>query len=105
MVIVNGYIQINEKAHGGLDENGNPVRQPETWSEPIPCRISVAKQNYQANVNGNPFIDASYTILLDKPQQFEAEQLKLVKTGRSLGEFSVKKSIYLEGVGATEITV
>ena len=105
MVIVNGCIQINEKANGGLDENGNPVRQPETLSEPIPCRISVAKRDNLGKINGNAFTDASYTILLEQSHPFEAEQVRLTQYGHDLGMFSVKRAEYLEGVGAIQIIV
>ena len=100
----NGTIQKIVKTGGGIDENGNPIRPTETFSEPIPCRIVTNRKNNLGRHNGNTFVIASYKVLIDM-QPFDAERVKLTRKGNDLGVFSVISTEYLETVGSVEILV
>lgn len=103
MIIENGYISCKIVAGGGLVD-GNPVRQSEAWGEPIICHINTNMQNNKGLSNGNSFTVASYEVLIEE-QAFDAKRIKLVKSNKDLGEFSVLSLEVLGVVGLIKITV
>jgi len=104
MILENGTLSVKVDAIGGLDENGNPIRLPDAFGEPIPCHIKVNTKNNLGKQNGNTFTVASYVVFIDE-QPFEDAIVKLTQHGRELGEFSVLWSEYLETQSTVKIVV
>lgn len=107
MIIENGTIELKQKkGGGGIDpETGYPVKASFTWGEPIPCQYSANKYDNLGRVNGEHFITASYTVLIEL-QTFEAEQLRLKdRSGKLVGEFSIMQVEPLDAVCELRILI
>lgn len=107
MIIPNGTIQVKQKTAGGIDpETGYPVKSGKaSWGDPIPCQYIANKYDHLGRVNGQAFTTAQYHILIEE-QPFTAEQLRLKDSGgKSLGDFSVITTEYLQAVSEVSIMV
>ena len=109
MIIPNGTIELKTKTAGGIDPvTGFPIKPSDvSWSAPIDCQYSVNKYDKLGKVNGEHFIVAQYSILIEDQLLGEFEQLRLTdsKSGNSLGEFSVMQVEPLEAVCELKILV
>ncbi len=107
MIIANGTIEILvSKTGGGLSAQGYPQRADKVWGEPIPCQYSTLNIDLQGKVRNEPVSTPSYSILIEVVSM-TTEQLRLTdsKTGKQLGEFSIKKVEPLDAVCQLRITV
>lgn len=65
MIIPNGTIEFIKNTAGGVDENGYPVASSASYSKPIPCQFMANTHSFLGKSNGEAFIKASYTILIE----------------------------------------
>lgn len=108
MIIENGKISALVKTGGGgLNKDGDPVAPSSHWAEPVPCNIRANRySNKGVTTNGNTFVSASYEVLIESPEPFTAEQVRLeIDGGKVLGEFSVLQAETLPAVGCIRIVV
>lgn len=92
MIIPNGTIEFKEKAVGKIDpKTGYPVKATKvSWGEPIPCQYLPNNRNNLGRVNGERFMTATYTVLIEEQPLPDSEQVRLTdRCGKSLGEFSL----------------
>ena len=106
MLIENGTIEIKIKTEGGINqETGYPIKPSESWGTPIECQFRATKKDLQARSNGEPYIQASYEILIEE-QPYKAEQIRLTDAlGNEKGEFSVIQIEPLLAVGKIRLWV
>lgn len=90
MIIQNGTIEVKCKSGGGIDAaTGHAVKAQSTWGKPIACQWLINSQNKQGIVNGEHYILAKYTVLIEQ-QPFCGEQIRLKDLcGNIVGEFSI----------------
>lgn len=109
MIIPNGTIELKVKIVSGIDPvTGYPVKASDvSWSAPIDCQYSAIKYDKLGKVNGEHFIVAQYSILIEDQQLGDFEQIRLTdgKSGNSLGEFSVMQVEQLDAVCELKILV
>ena len=108
MIIENGTIEVKIKTtSGGIDPStGFPVKpSAAAWGNPIPCQFYANKYNNLGRANGEHFITAEYSILIEQ-QPFDAEQVRIKdRTGNVVGEFSIIQVEPLEAVCELRILV
>ena len=85
--------------------HGIPQPASVSWSEPIPCNISLSKDDRRGTyVDGN-FKQVQATILIE-PQDFTATEVKVTDNrDKELGEFEVQSVVFLEATQALQITI
>ena len=107
MIIQNGYVQYIENSGGGLDDNGYPTAPTTTYGTAIPCQYQANSHSYLGKSNGEAFIRASYTILVEYDGvREETERLRLSdKAGNKIGDFSVLMFEPLDAVCQMRILV
>lgn len=106
MLIENGTIEVKIKTGGGIDpKTGHPVVPAASWGQPIECQFRATKKDLLARSNGEPYIRASYEILIEE-QPYEAEQIRLTDAwGNEKGEYSVIRIEPLLAVGKIRLWV
>ena len=107
MIIPNGHIECKLKTGGGIDLVTRYPAIPEvSWGEPIPCQYIPARHDFSAVSQGEHYTLASYTILIEE-RPFTAERIRLTdhRSGRVIGEYSVRQTEYLDAVCQVRITV
>lgn len=106
MIIQNGTIEVKCKSGGGIDaETGFPVKPEFSWGTPIPCQYLINSQNRQGIVNGEHYILAKYTVLIEQ-QPFCGEQVRLKDMcGNTVGEYSVISVEPLDAVCEIKILI
>lgn len=103
-MIESGYISYKLDTENSIDENGNPVVYEAQWSDLIPANIEGSKQRVYNDVNGNRYVNATYSIIL--PYVDISDRLKLYDRNKSLlGEFAVLQTQNLPILGEIKITV
>ena len=107
MIIQNGTIEfISISGGGGLDSNGYPVKPSEVRGEPVPCQYYPNTHDNLGKSNGEAFIRASYTILVEFAPLDATERLLLRDAdGNEVREFSVISVEPLVAVCQTRILV
>jgi len=110
MIIQNGTIQaIGMSGEGQFNEKGYPVkRTTEVVGDVIPCQYTANQyNNFGRTKQGESFVAAQYSILIEQPQQpFTAARLRLKDmAGTALGDFSIVSVEALEGVCQLRIIV
>ncbi len=107
MIITNGNIAFKKKISLGIDSNtGYPVPPTSEWGEDIPCQYIVNSYDNLGRANGEHFIKAQYSILVEQPISIESEQLRLIAVnGKELGEFSIISIEHLDAVNQIKIIV
>lgn len=111
MIIANGYIELL------LNEAGEPEQDPETgyltpqteeqWGRKIKCQYFANNySNVGVSKEGNSFVVASYTILIEGETVPTSERLKLYsKKEELIGNFIVVQAEPLQAVRQVRITV
>lgn len=101
MIIVNGTIQVKTNTGGGMNyETGHPNPPDEVvFGEPIECQYIVNKYNALAKSQGEHITQAEYQVLIEE-QPFDAKQIRLKdkRTGKTIGDFSIRHIEPLEAV-------
>ena len=88
-----------------FNEHGEPVSGASVeWSEPVPCSIMTNSDNRKGKYEDGEFRMASLTILIED-MEFNANRIRLERSGRELGEYRVQSIEELETVGRVKITV
>lgn len=108
MIIANGTIEfISKSAGGGIDSNGYPIAATASYSTPIPCQFTANNHSYLGKSEGEAFIRASYSILVEYlSATAKTERLRLKnKNSVTVGEFSVLQFEDLDAVSQTRILV
>lgn len=108
MIIENGTIEMKRKGGGGIDPTTGYPRKPTgvSWGDPIPCQYVANKYNNLGRANGEHFIAATYSILVEEQTLDDGEQLRLKdRTGKVVGEFSIIQVEPLEAVSEIRILV
>ena len=75
MIIPNGTIEFISKTSGGLDANGYPVKAVKSYGSLIPCQYSANTYNNLGKTNGESFIKASYSILIEAVYPMQMTEL------------------------------
>ena len=107
MIIPNGTIEFIRQSSGGIDQNGYPVAATAVYGDPIPCQYEANTHNYLGKSEGEAFIRASYSILVEylKPTD-RTERLRLKdRFGTTVKEFSVLEFQPLDAVSQYRILV
>ncbi|MBQ9639111.1 MAG: hypothetical protein IJV22_06115 [Bacteroidales bacterium] len=106
MIIANGTIEFKVKRGGGIDPaTGYPVASASVWGDAVPCQYLINSHDNLGRVQGEAFVRASYTVLIEQ-QPISSEQLRLTdRAGRVLGEFSIISVEQLDAVCQTQIMV
>ena len=100
----NGTIQYKILSGGGLDENSEPIKSDDSWSDPISCLYRAVKHTHSIYQQGK-FTDSSYEILIEN-QEIDANMVKLTNDrNKMLGEFEVLNIVFVERSGRVKITV
>ena len=108
MIIQNGTIQLIETGAECLDPvTGFPAALPaRAVGGPIPCQYSANKYDRLGMVDGEHFIVAQYSILVDADAIEDGTRLILSdRNGQSLGEFSIMQIEPLDAVYQKRILV
>lgn len=109
MIIPNGTIEFITNTPGGLDQNGYPVKSAKTYGPVVPCQYQANNRNTIGKSNGEAFIKASYSILiewLDFKKDGKTELLRLKsRSGNEIGEFTVLDIEPLDAVCQLRILV
>lgn len=102
----NGFLQYEIIKKGSdFDKYGEPVTGASVeWSEPIPCSIKTNSDNCKGKYEDGEFRMASFTVLIEE-QDFNANRIRLERSGRELGEYRVQNIEDLEASGRIKITV
>lgn len=105
MIIINGHIKGKTKTPGGFDDDGNPIKPVEAWSDSIPCRYVPNRNSLKGKQNGNAFTIASFEVYVEA-QDFPFEQLRLIDlSGVQIGDYSIMWKEFLDAVNAIKITI
>ena len=103
-MIVNGFIYGWVENGAGFDQNGDPVPSTSQWSDPIPANVQSNSKSTDGSYVGGTFTIARYTIIIDG-LEFPYSHVKLIKSGKDLGEFDVQNAEILKFVERVKITV
>lgn len=105
MIIANGTIELAKKIAEGVSDDGYLTVSSIEWDRRIPCQYYPNNYNNLDKSNGEHFINAEYTILVEQ-QKIVPEQLRLKDTeGNIIGEFSIISVTQLDAVCETKILV
>lgn len=107
MIIDNGTIEFKLKQGGGINtDTGYPVTPSESWGEPLPCQYTPNSLNNLGRVQGERFVAASYTILIEQQPLQDSEQVRMKdRDGNVVGEFSIISVEPLDAVEQIRIMV
>ena len=93
MIIPNGTIEFITNSNGGLDKDGYPVKSDQTYGPVVPCQYQANTRNTIGKNNGETFIKATYSILiewLDFKSDGKTERIRLKSvSGNLIGEYTV----------------
>ena len=107
MIIPNGTVEFISRSAGGIDEHGYPVAATATYGNPVPCQYVANTFDYLGKSEGERFIRAAYSILVETVLPFGlTENLRLKdRDGRPLGDYSVLRFEPLDAVCQLRILV
>ena len=107
MIIANGTIELKVKTAVGINPStGFPVASTTSWGSPVPCQYLINTHDNLGRTQGEHFVKAQYSILIEQPTPVASEQLRLTdRDGNVLGEFSIISVEQLDAVCQTKILV
>lgn len=74
-----------------FDDNGQPIIVEPTWSDPLRCFIRTNLHDHRGTSVGGTFTREAYEVLLERvPDGLSTDRVRLVRDGKSLGEFAVQ---------------
>lgn len=102
----NGFLQYEIVTNGSdFNEYGEPVSEASIkWSNPVPCLIKTNSDNRKGKYEDGEFRMASFTVLIES-MRFNANRIRLERSGRRLGEYRIQNIEDLETFGRIKITV
>lgn len=102
----NGNLKYQTLAENGqVNEYGEPVAAQVSWSDPVPCSIKTNSDTRKGKYEDGEFRMASFTILIECVDGFNADRVKLERLGEDLGEYRVLSVEPLATVGRIQILV
>lgn len=76
---------------GGFDEDGEPIKGSDSWSDPVPCSIKTVTNTSQGRYEDGKFNQYSYQVLIEEYRfPIDINRVKLVRGDTELGEFAVQ---------------
>lgn len=87
----NGYLQYLIHTAGGFDEDGEPIKGSDSWSDHVPCSIKTVTNTSQGRYEDGKFNQYSYQVLVEEYRfPIGINRVKLVRDDTELGEFAVQ---------------
>lgn len=87
----NGILRYSIFVEDGFNEDGEPLRGIQSWSEAVPCSIKTVTNNSKGRYEDGKFNQASYEVLVENdPELLSITRVKLERGGFDLGEFAVQ---------------
>jgi len=107
MIIANGTIELKVKTAGGINTStGFPLASTSSWGSPVSCQYIINTHDNLGRTQGEHFVKAKYSILIEQQNPVASEQLRLKdRAGIVLGEFSIISVEQLDAVCQTKILV
>lgn len=86
----NGYLQYLIHTAGGFDDDGDPIKGSDSWSDHVPCFIKTVTNTSQGLYEDGKFNQYTYQVLVEA-YRFPTgiNRVKLVRNDMELGEFAV----------------
>ena len=85
----NGILRYQIISDNGFNDDGEPVRSSDSWSEIIPCSIKAVTNNSKGRYEDGKFNQASYEVLVETIP-LDVRRVKLERDGITLGEYPVQ---------------
>jgi hypothetical protein len=102
----NGYLQYFSSMGGGFDEDGEPIGATEAWSDPVDCFIETVTNNSKGRYEDGKFNQASYEVLVENGAvPIDINRVRLVRLGKTLGEFAVQGDLIPGAMDRIKIVV
>ena len=107
MIIPNGTIEFITNTAGRLNADGYPVAASKSYGTPVPCQYKANTYNNLGKTNGETFIKAAYSILIENvPTISVTERIRLKDgDGKEIKEFPVLEVEPLDAVCQIRIIV
>lgn len=101
----NGNIRYLLTTDDSLNEYGELVAAPETWSDPTPCSIKTNSDTRKGVYEDGQFRQASFTVLVELASIAEVKRVRIERLGEDLGEYQVMSIEPLSLMNRTQIIV